>query len=128
MRELAKPPARTLSGKTLPGAAGAILLAGSLVLVTFLRPDDARSFEAPAIGRADATRLSQDAYLVVPAMLTIIYDAFGETDEEAIYDGLARVAAGAALDALYLERLGAMVGGGLDGADQRIHEMNLSAQ
>ena len=58
-------------------------------------------------------------------MLDTVYRAFGETDEAAIYDGLAEVAAGDALEALYLERLGAMVGGGLEPSDQQIHSMEL---
>lgn len=62
---------------------------------------------------------------LAPALLLGVYDAFSRTDEAAIYDTLAEVSAGDALEALYLERLGAMVGGGLTGADQTIHEMQM---
>ena len=57
-------------------------------------------------------------------MLSVVYRAFGETEEARIYDALAEVAAGGALEQLYLERLGAMADGGLE-PDQTIHEMEL---
>lgn len=62
---------------------------------------------------------------LAPALLLAIYDAFSRTDEGEIYDTLAEVSAGDALEALYLERLGAMAGGGLTKADQTIHEMQM---
>lgn len=68
--------------------------------------------------------VSAESYRVAPLMLSVVYDAFAKTDEGAIYDRLAEVAAGGALEQLYLERLGAMVGGGLE-PDQKIHEMEL---
>ncbi|WP_224816373.1 hypothetical protein [Hasllibacter sp. MH4015] len=72
--------------------------------------------------------LTENFFLVAPEMLTIVYRAFNETDEGAIYDSLAQVAAGDALEELYLERVGAMAGGGLDPseeADQEIHTMEM---
>lgn len=62
---------------------------------------------------------------VVPALLLAVYEAFGEADEAGAYDGLAAVASGPALEALYFERMGAMAGAGLSGADQTIHEMEI---
>lgn len=62
---------------------------------------------------------------LTPALLLVVYDAFGQTQEDAIYDTLAEVTHGDALEYLYLERVGAMAGGGLDEADQTIHEINL---
>ncbi|WP_170464409.1 hypothetical protein [Ruegeria arenilitoris] len=59
------------------------------------------------------------------ALLLVVYDAFGKTQEDEIYDTLAGVTHGDALEYLYLERVGAMAGGGLDEADQTIHEINL---
>jgi hypothetical protein len=50
---------------------------------------------------------------------------FGETEEDVIYDTLASVTYGDALEYLYLERVGAMAGGGLEEADQTIHEIKL---
>ncbi len=64
-------------------------------------------------------------YELTPALLLVVYDAFGETEEDAIYDTLASVTHGEALEYLYLERVGAMAGGGLEEADQTIHEIKL---
>ncbi|QFT59328.1 hypothetical protein FIU94_10885 [Sulfitobacter sp. THAF37] len=68
---------------------------------------------------------SRESPLLLPGILAKVYDAFGETDETAIYDRLAEVASGPALEQLYLERVGAMAGGGLN-PDQEIHEVSLS--
>jgi len=57
--------------------------------------------------------------------LLVVYEAFNETQEDAIYDTLANVTHGDALEYLYLERVGSMVGGGLEEADQTIHEIKL---
>ena len=65
----------------------------------------------------------REAHLVVPAVLQSVYDAFALEAEEAIYDRLAEVAAGDALETLYLERAGALATGGLP--DQRVHELRL---
>ncbi len=67
----------------------------------------------------------QAFFQVTPALLLVIYEAFGKTEEADIYDTLASVTHGDALEYLYLERIGAMAGGGLDEADQTIHEINL---
>lgn len=64
-------------------------------------------------------------YELTPALLLVVYDAFGLTEEDAIYDTLASVTHGDALEYLYLERVGAMAGGGLEEADQTIHEIKL---
>jgi hypothetical protein len=67
---------------------------------------------------------SQESPLLLPEILAVVYDAFGETEEAPIYDRLAEVATGPALEQLYLERVGAMAGGGLN-PDQEIHEVAL---
>jgi len=64
-------------------------------------------------------------YDLTPAPLLVVYDAFSQTEEDTIYDTLARVTHGVALEYLYLERVGAMAGGGLEEADQTIHEIKL---
>lgn len=64
-------------------------------------------------------------YELTPALLLVVYEAFGQTEEDAIYDTLASVTHGEALEYLYLERVGAMSGGGLEEADQTIHEIKL---
>ncbi|KIN75002.1 hypothetical protein Z945_2900 [Sulfitobacter noctilucae] len=74
-----------------------------------------------------AHELSSKSYQVVPEMLSVVYLAFGETNEVVIYDKLAEVSAEDALETLYLERVGAMVGGGLDEADQTLHAMELTS-
>jgi hypothetical protein len=75
-------------------------------------------------GGMSAQEFSLQSPLLLPGMLQTVYEAFGETEEAAIYDGLAQVASGAALEQLYLERVGAMAGGGLN-PDQEIHEVAL---
>lgn len=67
---------------------------------------------------------SRESPLLLPEILAQVYVAFGETEEAAIYDKLALVATGDALEQLYLERVGAMAGGGLN-PDQEIHEVSL---
>ena len=72
--------------------------------------------------------LSEEFFRVVPTILTTVYLAFNETVEMEIYDSLAQVAAGEALETLYLERIGTMAGGGLnisEETDQQIHEMQM---
>lgn len=71
-----------------------------------------------------AREFSQESPLLLPDILAKVYEAFGETEEAAIYDRLAEVANGSALEQLYLERVGAMAGGGLN-PDQEIHEVSL---
>lgn len=83
---------------------------------TFIAAD----LEPMTIGQAQA-----EFWRLTPALLLVVYDAFGLTQEDAIYDTLAQVTHGEALEYLYLERVGAMAGGGLDEADQTIHEIKL---
>ena len=66
-----------------------------------------------------------DFFRLTPALLLIAYDAFERTQEDEIWGTLAQVADGDALEELYLERVGAMKGGGLEEADQTIHEIKL---
>ncbi|MEM1366127.1 MAG: hypothetical protein AAGH82_10310 [Pseudomonadota bacterium] len=67
----------------------------------------------------------REFYRLTPALLLEVYDAFGRTEEAEIYDTLATVTHGDALEFLYLERVGAMAGDGLDEADQTLHEIKL---
>lgn len=113
-------------------AVAAVCIFGALAVTVLrpdtLRPDTLRSYSAADLGTYTADEVSRQSFQIAPEMLAIVYRAFGETDEAAIYDNLAKVAAGDALEALYLERLGAMVGGGLDTSDQsdqQIHSMEL---
>ncbi|MBV0913847.1 hypothetical protein [Anianabacter salinae] len=114
-----------MQGRTWDYILGAAFVACACVAVWAL-------FLAPSAqdGRtADTRGLSPDEFLresplVLPGILTQVYDAFGQTEEAAIYDRLAEVATGPALEQLYLERVGALAGGGLN-PDQAIHEVSL---
>jgi hypothetical protein len=100
------------------------LVTGALVLLAACK-EERTAFPAPGLDREVTARdASAESFLIVPVMLARIYDAFGATEEAAIYDTLAEVAAADALEALYLERVGAMAQAGLE-PDQDIHEMEL---
>ncbi len=110
------------------GAFGTIGLVGLLALVFLLRPADTsgKAFSALEFGDITAAEFRDASFQIVPEMLAVIYRAFAEVNEEQIYDSLAEVSADEALESLYLERVGAMVGGGLDEADQELHAMELA--
>ncbi|WP_298838365.1 hypothetical protein [uncultured Roseobacter sp.] len=83
------------------------------------------AFSAPDLEPMTFSRAQEEFWRLTPALLLVVYEAFGETEEDAIYDTLASVTHGEALEYLYLERVGAMKGGGLDETDQTIHEIRL---
>lgn len=83
--------------------------------------------EVPGLGPMDARTAALEGHRVAPALLMAVYDAFGREGEAEVYDALAAVASGGALEALYLERMGALAGGGLAASDQTIHEMRVTA-
>lgn len=88
---------------------------------------DRGGFTAPGLRpMAPETAARDEFFTLLPALLLVVYDAFSRTGEGEIYDTLATVSAGSALETLYLERAGAMVGGGLTESDQTIHEMQLT--
>jgi hypothetical protein len=91
----------------------------------FTRNGADEKFAAADAGALSAEEFSNESYRVLPEMLAVIYRAFAETEERQIYDSLAEVSAGGALETLYLERVGAMAGGGLEQADQQLHAMEL---
>ncbi|WP_425037927.1 hypothetical protein [Primorskyibacter sp. S187A] len=96
----------------------------------FLLPDRAsvsetEAFAAPGLDPLTIEAAREDFWRLTPALLLVVYEAFGQTQEDAIYDTLASVTHGEALEYLYLERVGAMAGGGLEEADQTIHEIKL---
>lgn len=92
----------------------------------FMRSPDAGAYTAPGLEPLGLEAARDELFTLLPALLLVVYDAFGRTEEGEIYDTLAVVAAGEALETLYLERAGAMVGGGLNESDQAIHEMRLT--
>ncbi|WP_316015006.1 hypothetical protein [Roseobacter sp. HKCCA0434] len=120
-------PSKPAVTKWLPLAAvGLVAVVAALVVLPMLR-GDASSAALPAPGLpqpVDADGLMRGQYPVTMAVLGEVYAAFAEVEEDAIYDGLAQVAAGDALEALYLERAGALAGGGLP--DQVVHELRLT--
>lgn len=67
---------------------------------------------------------ARDSYRFLPIYLREIYSALRETDEGAIYDELAQVSGGTALEQLYLARVGTMANGGLE-PNQEIHDIAL---
>ncbi|SFS20920.1 hypothetical protein [Yoonia litorea] len=102
----------------------------AVVAVVFLMPSDNRvseteKFAAPGLDPMTIEEARGEFWRLTPALLLEVYDAFGLTEEDAIYDTLATVTHGDALEYLYLERVGAMADGGLDEADQTIHEIKL---
>lgn len=110
---------------------GTLLLLAAAAVASFLllRPADDVSengaFSAPGIAPMTIEEARAEFWRLTPALLLVVYDAFGETEEGTIYDTLASVTDGEALEYLYLERVGAMAGGGLEEADQTIHEIKL---
>ncbi len=114
------------------------ILAGMFVIglsviagvVTFTSNNSTRvspttTFSVPGMPRMTVQVAHELYHELTPALLLVVYDAFGKTEEDAIYDTLASVTHGDALEYLYLERVGAMAGGGLEEADQTIHEIKL---
>lgn len=104
------------------GAAAALFMTGACLLAWSLFAPKHNS--AISSDGMTARNFSQESPLVLPGILARVYKAFGETEEDAIYDRLAEVASGPALEQLYLERVGAMAGGGLN-PDQEIHDVSL---
>ena len=83
------------------------------------------TFTAPGLEPLAISEAQIEFWRLTPALLLVVYEAFNETQEDAIYNTLASVTHGEALEYLYLERVGAMKGGGLDEVDQTIHEIEL---
>ena len=86
---------------------------------------DTETFSAPGLDLLTVTQAQAEFWRLTPALLLVVYQAFAETQEDAIYDTLASVTHGDALEYLYLQRVGATKGGGLEEADQTIHEITL---
>ncbi|MEL7104464.1 MAG: hypothetical protein AAGM21_00985 [Pseudomonadota bacterium] len=113
-----------------PVFAGLAVVAAVGVAAFMLGPetsgvDENAAFTAPDLDPMTFDEARTNFWKLTPALLLVVYDAFGQTEEDGIYDTLASVTHGEALEYLYLERVGAMAGGGLDQADQAIHEIKL---
>ena len=102
-----------------------------IAAIVFLAPGNRNTaaqtaaFSVPGLPDMTVQAAHGAFHRVTPALLLEVYEAFGRTQEDEIYDTLAAVTHGEALEYLYLERVGAMAGGGLEEADQTIHEINL---
>lgn len=89
------------------------------------RISETDTFIAPGLDPLSISSAQEEFWRLTPALLLVVYEAFGEVQEDTIYDTLSGVTHGDALEYLYLERVGAMKGGGLEEADQTIHEIKL---
>ncbi|MEL6570062.1 MAG: hypothetical protein AAFQ64_00280 [Pseudomonadota bacterium] len=105
--------------------AGIALVVIALPKLKSERVSETASYAAPGLEPLTIEGARSEFWRLTPALLLVVYEAFGETQEAAIYDTLASVTHGEALEYLYLERVGAMAGGGLEEADQTIHEIKL---
>ncbi|MCH2078183.1 MAG: hypothetical protein MK180_15100 [Rhodobacteraceae bacterium] len=112
---------------TIAGVACAALVAvaAAVFLTGGEAADDTQTYTAPGLEPLTVADAQDKFFLLTPALLLVVYEAFGEVQEDTIYDTLADVTHGDALEYLYLERVGAMKGGGLEEADQTIHEIKL---
>lgn len=115
--------------KSIIALAASVLLVAPLIFWAAARyapaPQSER-YTVPGHAAMAADAVQDDLFSLLPALLLEVYDAFGRSAEAEIYDTLAVVASGPALETLYLERAGAMFGGGLTEAEQEIHEMRLT--
>jgi len=110
--------------------AGLAVMGCVAIAAVFLMPrkdtiSETDAFTAPGLEAMTISEARTEFWRLTPALLLVVYDAFGQTEENGIYDTLASVTHGDALEYLYLERVGAMAGGGLEEADQTIHEIKL---
>jgi len=104
---------------------GAVAIGALVLMSTRETISETDAFAAPGLEPMTIEEARAEFWRLTPALLLVVYDAFGQTQEDAIYDSLASVTHGDALEYLYLERVGAMSGGGLEEADQTIHEIKL---
>ncbi|MEM6896931.1 MAG: hypothetical protein AAF576_06095, partial [Pseudomonadota bacterium] len=104
---------------------GGAVLSALLLVQDRSKVSEVAAFSAPGLDPLTIGEAQDDFWRLTPALLLVVYEAFGETQEDAIYDTLAGVTYGDALEYLYLERVGSMAGGGLDEGDQTIHEIKL---
>lgn len=100
-------------------------VAAAVVLPSRNAVSETEKFAAPGLDPMTIGEAQAEFWRLTPALLLVVYDAFGATEEDVIYDTLSSVTHGDALEYLYLERVGAMAGGGLEEADQTIHEIKL---
>jgi hypothetical protein len=111
----------------------ALLAAGGLVLSTVLiggmyalsPPEQLRVEPSSRDTSVTVAQAERQPKLVVLPALSQVYLAYEKSEETAIYNELAKVAAGDALTELYLQKRQSIVDNGLDGATQKIHRLDL---
>jgi hypothetical protein len=130
-RHIAARPAGT-EGQTRRGraaadvAAACALAAGLFVMaMAFIEPRE----DASAVAGSQRTlaAAAEDPFALLGLALEQVYRAFGETEEKAIYDALAQVAAGEALETLYLQKRDALVNAAFDGGSQRVDHIDVTS-
>ena len=104
---------------------GVAVASAGVMLPKHAQLTETATFLAPGLEPLTIEGARENFWRLTPALLLVVYEAFGQTQENAIYDTLASVTHGKALEYLYLERVGAMKSGGLDEGDQTIHEIKL---
>ena len=118
------PRARTVAITLAAAASAAISVA---LLVASMEVKERRLAEAAATWpptTLEAAAAQPEALLGLA--LEQVYRAFGETEEAAIYDSLARVAADEALETLYLQRRDALVNAAFDGGTQQVDHVDVA--
>lgn len=108
---------------------GALVLGGTLIggMYALSAPDQFRVESSSGVGTSEVSlgQAEKQPSLVVLPALSQVYLAYEQTEEMAIYNELAKVAAGDALTELYLQKRQSIVDNGLDGATQKIHRLDL---
>lgn len=117
----------TPAAKAAFGSAAAVALAAGIFAAAaeFAQRPAPGAYAAPGLAAMTPEAAGEADSPLVPSLLLGVYAAFGQAGEDAVYDALARVAEGEALEELYLERMGAMAGGGLVDGAQEVHDIRM---
>lgn len=111
-------------------AAAFVLGSAALAMRFFAEPQELSptggAYLALELGPMTPDDAEIEFFRLAPALLLGVYQGFEQSGETEIYDALAIVADGSALETLYLERIGGAAGGGLDRSDQTVHEMRMT--
>jgi hypothetical protein len=115
----------TPAARAAIGGAAAMALAAGLFAAAaeFAHRPAPGAYAAPGLAPMTPETAADPDSPLVPSLLFGVYAAFGAPGEDAVYDALAQVAGGEALETLYLERMGAMAGGGLVDGAQEVHDV-----
>ncbi len=103
----------------------ALALAGGLVAFGLLAGGGHGHLPAPGAGPDPAAARAAPARLA-EHVLARLYAAFGEREEAAIYDALAKVAEGEVLESLYLEKRAALLDPASGASGQSLHGIEVT--